>query len=312
MPYFLKLVALFLGACLLSSAASGILAQGSGASAPDGASEPAGAGETRAASAASAAGGDSTPRTPAVAPVLRAPGDSTKADSARGGEPQFTRKPLNTRRPTPIDSMHVNEHVVLALHAEPSAARRSHEEVSRLVKDCDALTTAVPPGDWDVFVIAAGFDLIDGVQLIFALPDDWTIRGFTLNPELRAMMIGDLRGKPRPCLVAFDCFAHPDRIGTLPKGVDMRPAENVVIGRLELAAPSAGSLVLVDHPQEAYGSPEVGNCWRDTNDVGPAARGRIDVGQGPGVRPCAAGELLSAFPAAPEPGKKGGKEKPPR
>jgi hypothetical protein len=212
-----------------------------------------------------------------------------------------------------MDSIRVNDKVVLALHAVPSSERKSPEDVARTVKNCDDLRTSVPPGDWDVFVIAAGYDCIDGVQLIFNFPDDWTIRGLTLNPALRALTIGDLRGQPRPCLIAFDCFAHPDRIAELPKGMGVKysPGETVVIGRLELTAPSAGSLILVDHSEPAYGPPEVGNCWRDTNDVPPAARGRIDVGQGPGARPCTAGGLLSPRPTGPLV-KISGEKQPPR
>lgn len=212
-----------------------------------------------------------------------------------------------------VDSMHLNERIVLALHAVPAAERKTAAEVARLVKECDQLTTAVPPGDWDVFVIAAGFDMIDGVQLSFTCPDDWTIGGFTLNPEFSGpIVMGDLRAeRPRPYLIAFGCVAHPDRVAKVPEDVQRTTAETLVIGRLELTAPSPGSLVLSDHSNPAYGPPEVANCWALAQDVSQAARGRIDIGQGPGARPCAAKEGLAARAVAEEK-KKGGEVRRPR
>jgi hypothetical protein len=255
-------------------------------------------------------GADSTPSGLEFSSERYAPGDTALAREKQ-------RKTVAELRYEPrkgmVDSMHLNEKIVLALHAVPAAERRTAAEVARLVKDCDQLTTAVPPGDWDVFVIAAGFDLIDGVSLSFTCPDDWTIGGFTLNPELSApIVMGDLRAEqPRPYLIAFGCVAHPDRVGKVPEDVQRTTGETLVIGRLELTAPSPGSLVLSDHSNPAYGPPEVANCWAVAADVPPGRRGRIDIGHGPGARPCAAKGGLSPHPVA-EGAKKGGEVRPPR
>ncbi len=197
------------------------------------------------------------------------------------------------RRTAHIDSLHLNEHVVLALHAAPSSAHRTPTEIERLARDCDSLVTAVPPGDWDIFLIVGSFDLLNGAAFCFDWPDDWILRGFTLSPTLRTpFAMGDLnKGATTPYMVAFDCLAHPEKEGVVPAGLVYTAAEVAVIGRLEITATSPGSLTIEDHP--AYGSTEVANCWGMTQDIIAAARGRIDVGSGPGERPCQAGKLLS-------------------
>ena len=190
-----------------------------------------------------------------------------------------------------IDTMALNGQVVLALHAAPTSERRSAADVAALAADCGRLVTAVPPGDWDVFLIAAGFDLMNGIAFSFDWPDGWVVRGFTLNPQLGTpFVLGDLRASdPRPYLVAFDCVARADRDSILPAGVRHTTGDIVVIGRLEVTASSPGSLSLADHSNADYGGPEVANCSRRQTKVPASRRGRIDVGQGPGFRPCTGG-----------------------
>lgn len=267
MRHFNLAAVALLGACLLGSTTSEIAGADRARPAPENPSDP------------------------------RAPGDTSLA---RGGQRKTPAESRFERRKAMVDSMHLNEKVVLALHAVPASERRTAADVARLVNDCDQLTTAVPPGDWDVFVIAAGFDLIDGVALSFTWPDDWTIRGFTPNPALSVpIALGDLRAdQPRPYLIVFGCVADPDRVAKVPEDVQRTTAETLVIGRLELTAPSPGSLVLSDHSDPAHGAPKVSNCWAATKDLPPSARGRIDVGQGPGVRPCSAGTVLSPHAVA--------------
>ena len=192
------------------------------------------------------------------------------------------------RRLALIDSLHLNQHATLALHAAPAAERRTPAEVARLAHDCGALVTAVPPGDWDIFVIAGGFDLLNGVAFSFQWPDDWVVRGFTQSPGLEVpFAMGELRASAaRPYMIVFNCIAHPEKDALVPEGVPYRNGDLVVIGRLEITATSPGSLTIEDHSNPDYGPPEVANCWNTTADIAPGARGRIDVGSGPGVRPC--------------------------
>lgn len=232
---------------------------------------------------------------PPEPPDPRAQRDSTLSYEEQS---KLDAKLRRERRTASIDSLHLNEHVVLALHVAPAAERREPAEVARLALDCNNLVTAVPPGDWDVFLIAGGFDLLNGVAFSFSWPEDWIVRGFTQNPDLEApFAMGDLRASdPRPYMVVFNCMANPERESVVPKGAPYRTGDLLVIGRLEITATSPGSLTIEDHVNPAYGPPEVANCWNTTADIPPAARGRIDVGSGPGVRPCAAGKPLSSPP----------------
>jgi len=193
------------------------------------------------------------------------------------------------RRLAHIDSLHLNQHATLALHAAAATERRTPAEIARLARDCDSLTTAVPPGDWDIFVIAAGFDLLNGVAVSFQWPEDWIVRGFTQGPDLEApLAMGEMRSTgARPYMIVFNCIANPDRESLVPDRLLYRTGDLVVIGRLEITATSPGSLTIEDHVNPNYGPPEVANCWNTTADLPPAARGRIDVGSGPGARPCA-------------------------
>jgi hypothetical protein len=80
----------------------------------------------------------------------------------------------------------------------------------------------------------------------------------------------------------------------VPKGVLYTTGDRVVIGHLEVTAMSPGSLTIEDSANPDYGPPEVSNCWNTTQDIPVTARGRIDVGSGPGLRPCAAVRTPSA------------------
>jgi hypothetical protein len=232
---------------------------------------------------------------PSEPPDPRAHGDSTLTYEEQSKLDEGLRR---QRRTALVDSLHLNEHVVLALHAAPAAERRTPAEIARLARDCDHLVTAVPPGDWDVFLIAGGFDLLNGVAFSFSWPEDWIVRGFTQNPDLEVpFALGDLRASdPRPYMVVFNCVVNPARESVVPKGLLYRTGDLLVIGRLEITATSLGSLLIENHANPAYGPPEVANCWNTTADIPPAARGRIDVGSGPGARPCAAGKPLSLPP----------------
>ncbi len=204
------------------------------------------------------------------------------------------------RRSARIDSLHLNRHATLLLHAAPAAERRTPAEIARLARDCASLVTAVPPGDWDIFVIAAGFDLLNGVAFSFQWPEDWIVRGFTQSPDLEVpFAMGDLRASAqRPYMIVFNCIAHPEKESFVPEGAPYRSGEVVVIGRLEITATSPGSLTIANHTNPDYGPPEVANCWNTTADIAPSARGRIDVGSGPGMRPCA-GEKPPAASSSP-------------
>jgi len=251
--------------------------------------------------------------TPA-APVAADTAAATAADTARSGATQAPdprafsdpnlskeqqeakdvqfRKELEQAR---IDSLHLNANPRLFLHAAPTAAHRTTAEVARTVRSCDSLVTAVPPGEWDVFLIAGGHDLLNGVAFSFGWPEDWIVRGFTLSPELKTpFSMGDLRPQDlRPMMVAFDCVANEARKDAIPPQARSTFGDLVVVGKLEVVATSPGSLTLVDHSDARYGAPKVANCWNKVMDVGVAARGRIDVGSGPGVRPCDAGGALA-------------------
>jgi hypothetical protein len=232
--------------------------------------------------------------------------DTTRAatpDSGAYGNPNLTpeqqsaadaewRKKLERAK---VDSLMLNKSAALFLHAEPTSERRTTAEVARLARDCDSLKTAVPPGDWDVFLIAAGHDLLNGVAFSFGWPSDWIVRGFTLAPELKTpFSMGDLRAQDlRPTMVAFDCVVNEARKDAIPEGARHAFGDIVVIGKLELSAPSPGSLTILDHSDSRYGPPEVLNCWNVTEDIPLAKRGRIDVGQGPGVRPCEGGRPIA-------------------
>jgi hypothetical protein len=195
-----------------------------------------------------------------------------------------------------VDSLMLNKGAMLFLHAAPAAERRSTAQVARLARDCDSLVTAVPPGDWDVFLIAAGHDLLNGVAFSFGWPSDWIMRGFTLSPELKTpFSMGDLRAQDlRPTMVAFDCVVNEARKDAIPLAARHAFGDIVVIGKLEVSATSPGSLTLLDHSDARYGPPEVSNCWNVTEDIPLARRGRIDVGQGPGAKPCEAGRPLAS------------------
>ena len=58
-----------------------------------------------------------------------------------------------------------------------------------------------------------------------------------------------------------------------------------------IGAFAAGAAVGLD---ARYGAPKVVNCWNRPHDIPISARGRIDVGSGPGLRPCDAGGPLAA------------------
>ena len=195
-----------------------------------------------------------------------------------------------------VDSLMLNKGAMLFLHATPSSERRTTAEVARLARDCDSLVTAVPPGDWDVFLIAAGHDLLNGVAFSFGWPSDWIMRGFSLSPELKSpFAMGDLRAQDlRPTMVAFDCVVNEARKDAIPPSARHAFGDIVVIGKLEVSATSPGSLTILDHSDTRYGPPEVLNCWNVTEDIPLARRGRIDVGQGPGAKPCAAGRPLAS------------------
>ncbi len=262
-------------------------------------SQTGGGSPSAAASGTTPAAVDSARPFPLGTPDPRAFGDSTLTRKEQEEKDKKFREALRWGH---IDSMHLNEKVVLALHAVPRSERRKMEEMGSLVDHCDELTTGVAPGDWDIYVIAAGFDMITGVSLSFNFPEDWTVHGFTPNPEIGTpLILGDVRNNsPRPLLIAFDCVTHPGKLDKMPTGLKQyKTAKTAVIGRIELSAPSAGSFVLADNPNPTYGPPEVANCWGGrTNDVRLEGRGRIDVGQGPGFRPCSPGGPLIALPAA--------------
>jgi hypothetical protein len=201
------------------------------------------------------------------------------------------RKELEQAR---IDSLHLNTNPRLFLHAVPSAAHRTTAEVARTARMCDSLVTAVPPGEWDVFLIAAGHDLLNGIAFSFGWPEDWVVRGFTVSPDLKTpFSMGDLEAKAlRPTMIAFDCVANEARKDAIPPNARSTFGDLVVIGKLEVVATSPGSLTLLDHSDPRYGAPKVANCWNKVRDVPVSARGRIDVGSGPGVRPCDPGGPL--------------------
>lgn len=234
---------------------------------------------------------------PPEPPDPRAHADSTLTYEEQAKLDESARR---QRRVALIDSLYLNEHVVLALHAAPAAERRTPAEVARLAANCDQLVTAVPPGEWDVFLIAGGFDLLNGVAFTFSWPEDWIVRGFTQSSELEVpFAMGDFRANaPRPYMVVFNCIANSARESMVPKGLLYRTGDLVVIGSLGITATSPGSLTIENHPNPAYGPPEVANCWNTTADIPAAARGRIDVGSGPGMRPCAAGKPLSPAPGS--------------
>jgi hypothetical protein len=201
-----------------------------------------------------------------------------------------------------VDSLDLNEQAIIALHATPRAERRTFAEVAEAARECDNLITAVPPGEWDVFVILAGFDQLKGVSLSFNAPEDWSFDGFSLNSELGGPYSwGNIRESEfPPYMVAFNCVVHPGlEDGTFPKGA-VPPARGdlVVLGRLELIAPSPGTLSIADHPEPP--GPEVMNCWLRTRGVMTAARGRFDVGKGAGARPCDSGKPLATNLTSPD------------
>jgi hypothetical protein len=234
---------------------------------------------------------------PPEAPDSRAERDTTLTIEEQAKLDEKLRRERRTAR---IDSLHLNRHATLALHAAPAAERRTPAEIARLAADCANLVTAVPPGDWDVFVIAGGFDLLNGVAFAFQWPEDWIVRGFTQSPDLEVpFAMGELRASAaRPYMIVFNCVASTAKESLVPAGVLYRNADLVVIGRLEITATSPGSLTIENHANPDYGPPEVANCWNTTADIAPPARGRIDVGSGPGARPCA-GEKSPAATTSP-------------
>jgi len=163
------------------------------------------------------------------------------------------------------------------------------------VRSCDSLVTGVPPGEWDIFLIAAGHDLVNGVAFSFGWPTDWDVEGFTLSPGLKTpFSMGNLRAQDlRPMMVVFDCVANAARKDAIPASTRSELGDLVVIGKLSVAASSPGSLTLLDHSDSRYGAPKVVNCWNRPRDIPIPARGRIDVGSGPGLRPCDAGGPLA-------------------
>jgi hypothetical protein len=224
-------------------------------------------------------------------PDPRAFRDSSLTKAEQEAKDIQFRKELEQAR---IDSLHLNTNPRLFLHAAPTAAHRTTAEVARTARSCDSLVTAVPPGEWDVFLIAAGHDLLNGIAFSFGWPEDWVIRGFTLSPDLKTpFSMGDLKAQDlRPTMVAFDCVANEARKDAIPPNARSTFGDLVVIGRLEVVATSPGSLTLLDHSDARYGAPKVANCWNKVVDVPVTARGRIDVGSGPGVRPCDTGGPL--------------------
>jgi hypothetical protein len=230
----------------------------------------------------------------------RAPDPRAFADTSLTYEEQARRddKFRRERQRAHADSMSkdMNQKVVLALHAVPAAARVTPAAVARLAHSCDSLVTAVPPGEWDIFLIAAHFDLLCALEFSFDFPEDWIVRGFTLSPELKSpFFLGGLKTTDRrACTIAFDCVAHPDRLKDAPDGVKHTASDIVVIGRLDIIATSPGSVSIADHPDPGFGQPDVVNSWNTSNDVPPAARGRVDVGRGPGAKPCAAGGSIAS------------------
>jgi hypothetical protein len=267
--------------------------------------------------AAHAAGADSAPSPTPAAPAT--------PDSARPATPAETPDPRSFSNPhltkeeqeaadaklrkelaqARIDSLHLNQNPRLFLHAVPTSLHRSAAEVAKAVRDCDSVVTGVPPGEWDVFVIAAGHDMMNGVAFSFGWPADWVIRGFSLSPDLKTpFTMGDLKAQDlRPTMIAFDCIANQARVDAVPEKARYVVGDIVVIGKLEIVATSPGSLTLLDHSDPRYGPPEISNCWNKTQDIPIPSRGRIDVGSGPGVRPCDAGgplvpNLMAQAPSA--------------
>jgi hypothetical protein len=147
-----------------------------------------------------------------------------------------------------------------------------------------------------VFVIAANFDFLCALEFSLDFPEDWIVRGFTLSPELKnPFYLGGIRPTDRrPCTIAFDCLAHPDRLKEAPEKVSHTAKDIVVIGRLDITALSPGSVTIADHSKPEFGQPDVINSWNGSRDVPPAARGRLDVGRGPGTRPCQAGKSIAS------------------
>jgi hypothetical protein len=95
-------------------------------------------------------------------------------------------------------------------------------------------------------------------------------------------------------MVVFDCVANPARQDATPTRSRSAPGDLVVIGKLSVLASSPGSLTLLDHSDSRYGAPKVVNCWNRPHDIPIAARGRIDVGSGPGLKPCDGGGPLAS------------------
>jgi hypothetical protein len=186
----------------------------------------------------------------------------------------------------------LNPHATLALHAEPHAARTPPEVVTRKVVECDSLRTAIPPGDWDIFVIARDFDHVAGAMFCFEYPEDWVVHGFRTSPLLRSpFQIGGLKAQDqRPRLLVFSCVADPEHTNMLLPGTPHDTAEVVVLGGLEVTATTPGSITIVPHGDERYGQPEISTCFSTTLDLDESRLGRVDVGRGPGKRPCASVE----------------------
>ncbi len=202
------------------------------------------------------------------------------------------------------DSLDVNPRVALALHAERLGDRVSPEALVERLKSCDDLITSVPPGEWEIFVVAFGYDQIAGVMFAFDAPEDWDVRGFRLNTVLSNPLVmgGQRATDPRPKLAVFDCQSHPDRrCLLLPKATAVdRPV--TVLGSVDVIAGSPGALALVPHQSEAYGVPEVSDCFANSRDLEATALGRVDVGTGPGVRPCTSGDDLAVWRWGADPG----------
>ena len=114
------------------------------------------------------AGSDTTrATTPAQTPDPRAFSNPVLSPAQQDSADTKFRKELEYAR---IDSLHLNESAKLFLHAVPHQMRRTPAQVALQVRDCDSLVTAVLPGEWDVFLIAAGHDLVNGVAFSFGWP----------------------------------------------------------------------------------------------------------------------------------------------